>query len=364
MNRLPTLDMDIAGLDLPAWFAALGEIGEEFGYFERVGPRHGALFIDSGPQLLVTFETVDEIRKRPEQAPRGLDFAHRNGWSLLALMCEEDTWFRDRAVYALFDRLTDDGFFDDFASVLFTGAGAGGYAAAAYSVAAPGARVLALRPQATLDPAVAGWDHRFRECRRIDFTSRYGYAPDMIDAAARVHVLHDPCRPLDAMHAALFRRPNVTVLAAPLSGPRPERLLDAMGILAPLVETAMAGTLDRAGFARRWRARRQNAAWLQALVARLETRGRFALAARVCLHALALGHRQVFARKIEDLAARGIVVAAQAGPPQRDTAPRQEPRDTAPRQEPRDNASRQEPRDNTSRQEPRNHAPRRIEAAG
>lgn len=357
MNRLPTLDMDIAGLDMPAWFAALGEIGEEFGYYERVGQRHSALFLDSGPQLLVTFETVEEIRKRPEQAPRGLDFAHRRGWSVLALMSEGDTWFRDRAVYALFDRLTDDGFFDDFASVLFLGAGTGGYAAAAYSVAAPGARVLALRPQATLDPAVTGWDHRYKDHRRIDFTSRYGYAPDMIDAAERVHVLHDPCRPLDAMHAALFRRPNVTALAAPLSGPRPERLLDAMGIFAPLVETAMAGTLDRAGFARHWRARRQNAAWLQALVTRLESRGRLAFAARVCGRALALGHGQVFERKAEEYAARGIVVTAQP-------VQRQRPRETAPRQASRDQAPRQEPRDHAPRQEPRDLASRRIEAAG
>ena len=48
--------------------------------------------------------------------------------------------------------------------------------------------------------------------RRLDFTSRYGYAPDMLDAAGKAFVLYDPMDRLDAMHAALFARPNVTLL--------------------------------------------------------------------------------------------------------------------------------------------------------
>jgi hypothetical protein len=59
-------------------------------------------------------------------------------------------------------------------------------------VAAPGARVLAFRPLATLDPAVAGWDDRFPQARRRDWTSRYGFAPAMLDAAAGAAILHDP----------------------------------------------------------------------------------------------------------------------------------------------------------------------------
>ncbi|MEJ6745505.1 MAG: hypothetical protein QNK98_01850 [Yoonia sp.] len=52
--------------------------------------------------------------------------------------------------------MIDDGFFEDFYNVLFYGTHGGTYAAAAYSVAAPGCTVLALRPQATLDPRIAG----------------------------------------------------------------------------------------------------------------------------------------------------------------------------------------------------------------
>jgi hypothetical protein len=42
----------------------------------------------------------------------------------------------------------DDGFFDEFEQVIFYGSGSSGYAAAAFSVAAPGATVIAVQPQA------------------------------------------------------------------------------------------------------------------------------------------------------------------------------------------------------------------------
>ena len=75
------------------------------------------------------------------------------------------------------------GFFDDFDHVVFYGAGPCKYAAAAFSVAAPAATVDAIQPQTTLDPRITDWDDRYMKMRRTDFTSRYGYAPDMLDAA-------------------------------------------------------------------------------------------------------------------------------------------------------------------------------------
>ena len=65
-------------------------------------------------------------------------------------------WFRYPKVHAYFNRLVDDGFFDDLDKVVFYGAGPCGYAAATFSVAAPGATVVAIQPQATLDPRVTG----------------------------------------------------------------------------------------------------------------------------------------------------------------------------------------------------------------
>jgi hypothetical protein len=45
--------------------------------------------------------------------------------------------------------------------------------------------------------------------RRTDFTSRYGYAPDMLDAAEQVYVIYDPYEQLNAARAAMFTRSAV-----------------------------------------------------------------------------------------------------------------------------------------------------------
>lgn len=298
------LDIDLSDLSEADWLGRLDALGEAHGYFERLGADHAALFIDAGPRLLVTFETVEGARRAPGAAPRGLDHATRNGWSLLALFSSGETWFRDPAVWGTFDRLTDDGFFEDFDATLFAGTGAGGYAAAAFSVAAPGARVLALRPYATLDPAEAGWDRRHLGARRRDWASRYGYAPEMLDAAQRAWVIHDPAYAPDAMHAALFRRPNVVALRCPFARGRLEAMLDAIGALPPLVDQAMEGSLDALTFARLWRGRRAHGPYLRALLKRLEADGRPGLVARLCRHGLATGDRPLFRRKLEELAAK------------------------------------------------------------
>ena len=71
----------------------------------------------------------------------------------MCVVSEHQDWFRDPHVIRHFDRLIDDGFLDQFNDVIFCGCYAGGYAAAAYSVSYPMATVIAINPQATLNPA-------------------------------------------------------------------------------------------------------------------------------------------------------------------------------------------------------------------
>jgi hypothetical protein len=258
-------------------------------------------YVKAGPQLLVTFETVESAQQNPGGRPRGFDLATLNGWSHLTLFCKGYTWFRDPAVFKFFDRLTDDGTFETPDAVLFYGTGSAGYAAAAFSVAAPGARVLAIRPQATLDPAQTGWDKRFAGSRRLDFNSRYGYAPEMLDAADQAFVLCDPGFAPDAIHAALFRRTNVTQLRCPLVGQRPEVALDAMQITGPLVEQAMAGTLGLVSFGQLWRARQSNNNYLRGLVKKLELAGRTGFVRRICEKGLSTRDAAFYRRKLVEL---------------------------------------------------------------
>ncbi|PQO24512.1 phosphoadenosine phosphosulfate reductase [Rhodobacteraceae bacterium WD3A24] len=269
------------------WLLRMDEIGEELGYFEPLGETHAALFIDDAPTLLVTFETVESIRNdSPEQLPLGARIARGKGWSHLCVMASQQSWYRDPSVWGYFDRLVDDAFFEDFDRVVFYGAGMGGYAAAAFSVSAPGATVLALAPQATLTPDLAGWDQRFAGFRRLDFTSRYGFAPDMTEGAGDVFILHDPTRSYDAMHAALFHRPYVRRLRCPHLGANIEAEFAKMGILEDLIRAACEGRLEPGEFHRLYRARRRHAPYLIRLAGRAQAAGRAGLTRMACRRAL------------------------------------------------------------------------------
>ncbi len=249
------------------WLSAMETASEEEGYLEPLGDRHWAFFLDDAPILLVTFESAADIRARPTRMPLGHEIASARGWSALCIIAEGPTWYRDRRVYGYFDRLVDDAFMEDFDRVVFLGAGGmAGYAAAAYSVTAPGAAVVVIAPRATMDPERAGWDLRDPAARRLNFTDRYGYAPDMTEGAGKVFVIHDPHHAPDAMHAALFDKTYVTRLPMRHTGPDTGRAAVASGLLGPVLDDAMAGTLDGPGFAQIWRvARRSHGPYLQSL---------------------------------------------------------------------------------------------------
>jgi hypothetical protein len=269
-----------------AWWDSLELIGEDAGYYEPLGARHGAFFSDQGPTLLVSFESAHGIRATaPDQLPYAFGVAKAHGWSSLTIVSDGETWYRDRAVYAYFDRLVDDAFFEDFERVVFYGAGSGGYAAAAFSVTAPGATVIAIQPQATLDPRVAGWDTRFIDQRRTSFGDRYGYAPDMIEGAGDGFVIFDPAQTLDSMHAALFTRPFVTKLPCPNLGSRIDFFLHEMNILTPMLEAACKGEFSASTFWKLYRARRNAPRYLRTLTAVLDQEDRPVLAALLCRNA-------------------------------------------------------------------------------
>lgn len=300
-----SLNQSLAGLDKAAWKAGLTAIAEECGMFQPLGPRHFATFVDEGDTLLVSFETVGGIRSLSEDAlPLGFELVRRKGWSHLCIISDGDTWFRDPLLYGFFDRLIDDGFFEDFDRIVFYGAGPCAYAAAAFSVAAPGATVLAIQPQATLDPRMTEWDDRFADMRRVSFTDRYGYAPDMLDAASQAFVLYDPRVQLDAMHATLFQRRNVTRLRLWHMGEALQTGLIEMKLLIPMIAAAGAGKLTEAGFHRVWRKRRDYRPYLQNLLQHLARTDRVYLQALLCRNVTARMNAPKFQRILDRLGKR------------------------------------------------------------
>ena len=298
--------------DRADWLALMDRIGEDAGYFERLGAHHWAFFVDESPTLIVSFEQIDDIRARPGQMPLGHDIARAHGWSHLCVISDGETWYRDPRVYGFFDRLVDDAFFEDFDKVVFLGSGMSGYAAAAFSVAAPGATVIAVTPRATMAPQVAGWDKRATKARRLDFSSRYGFAPDMIDGARRVYVIYDPDVPEDAMHAALFRGEHVTHLRAPRLEGRVEWAMNHMQLFQPLVEEAVADTLTAGSFARLWRARRTFGPYLRLLLNRAEEAGRTQHVKMICRSVTSRLQAPRFRKRLADILADEAVAEATA----------------------------------------------------
>lgn len=281
MSELVTLSEQLTDEE---WLSEVEEIGKDRGYYERVGDHHAALFLDESLDvLLVSFDTVASARAGTASGiPHGMLQAEINGWSHLSLIAKTPTWFRDPAVFGYFDRLVDEAFFEDFETVIFYGAGSGGYAAAAYSVAAPGATVVVISPQATLDPSVASWDDRFVAMRRKDFTSRYGYAPDMLDAAAAAYVIYDPFEELDAMHAALFRGPQIHPVRVRHGGGGLGRIIQDMNVLGSIFRGAVDGTLSPVAVHRILRKRRDYLPYLRNVLNRLHVEERHYLIGLLC----------------------------------------------------------------------------------
>jgi hypothetical protein len=304
-DRQITLETNLIGLDPNKWIGAIDDVCEQFGFFEQLGRHHCAGFLEAGNNLLVTFENAESVRAYNMDAePRGFAYARHDGWSHLALISFSESWFRDPAVYGFFDRMIDDGFFEDFENVLFYGGdGGAAYAAASYSVAAPDARVIALRPQATLEAGITGWDKRYKFARKKNFKNRYGYAPEMLEGAKEAFVAFDPYEHLDACHAALFRRPNVTLLPCPLFGDQLDRAFDRMGIQDVMIKLAMDGSLDARRFAQLLRARRYDKVYPRRLVEHLVKINHDEFAQTICRYMLNRGKSQFFETKLAEITA-------------------------------------------------------------
>ncbi|MGB2893588.1 MAG: hypothetical protein WBC03_11650, partial [Albidovulum sp.] len=221
------------------------------------------------------------MTKRADRRPWGFEFIEKQGWSVLGVMAAGWTWYRDYWAMGEFDRLAREGFFGRFGRVVFYGASMGGYAAAAFSAACPGAEVVAISPQSTLDKTVVPWETRYKTVWDKDFSGKYGDAAQASRAAGRVTILYDPYEPLDAAHARRFTGANVTLLRTPLMGHRLGSSLLQMGILSEVMLKALAGSLTEAEFYRLLRARRDFPRYQRELFERAVARARPDLARRV-----------------------------------------------------------------------------------
>ena len=302
-----TIDTSLAGLTPAAWKEGLIAQADANGKHHPLGQNHFATFIDQKNTLIVTFETVQGIRTLSKTAqPFGFEMVKAMGWSHLCLISDGDTWFRDPQVYGYFDQLIDDGFFEEYDTVVFYGAGPCGYAAAAFSVSAPGAIVVAVQPQATLDPRLTEWDDRFPNMRRTSFTDRFGFAPDMLDAAQEAFVFYDPKQELDAMHSTLFNRQNVARIRMRGMGGALQTRMVEMKILYQILTLAGTGKLSEQAFFRLYRARRRNPSYLKRLKLRIEMEDRPYLLALLCQNVISRMRAPKFRQRLDELKKQAV----------------------------------------------------------
>lgn len=255
--NLPTMDLapDWVGPVLAQVAALSTDVVDSF----DLGPDHAAYFTGTSPVLAVIFAKASGKGTLPALARAALE----QGWSLLLVLARRDDWFLAPQVDAFLQEQSAAEFFDGFERVLFAGAGMGGYASCLQAVHVPGARVLAIAPHATLDPALVPWDRRFPQARRLDFSARF--APRGLDVALQARILFDPLRPLDAGHAGLFRAPHIQSLCVPFRGLKTAKALARMGLLGPILQAAVEDRLDPVSFAKLARMRRKDAAYLRRL---------------------------------------------------------------------------------------------------
>jgi hypothetical protein len=273
------------------------------GFYRPGAAGHSFLFIPrSESTLVVSFDNLDiAMNKRDDRRPWGFKFIQDQGWSMLGVLAGGWTWYREPWVWAQFDALRGSGFFNRFGRVVFYGASMGGYAAAAFSPAAPGADVVAISPQSTLDKTLVPWETRYKVAWDRDFTGPYGDAAEVSRAARRVTILYDPYEPLDAGHVARFTHDNVMRLRTPLLGHRLGSSLNQMGILPPVILGALSGELTEAEFYRLLRARKTFPRYQRELFLRAVDRGHPDLARRLARHVLAQGEHRSLRRALETL---------------------------------------------------------------
>ena len=284
------------------WSGIAAMLAGENGWVRDNG-KHSFLYVPRGSDtLVVTFDNLDiAMTKREDRRPWGYSFIEKQGWDMLGAMANGWTWYRDPWVHDQFDDLATSAFFDRYKRVVFYGASMGGYAACAFVAACPGADVVAISPQSTLDKDLVPWETRYHNAWGFDYSGRYGDAAEVSRAAGKVVMLFDPYEPLDAGHVARFGHDNVMKLRAPLMGHRLGSSLQQMGILSAITTGALNGTLTEAEFYRLLRARKEFGRYQKELFKKALDRGRPDLARRVARWVLTRGSNRYIRKSMAEL---------------------------------------------------------------
>lgn len=250
--------------------------------FIRNMPRHCVVFMPRSSKLLVTFDHYGSIHSEPPRLPWGHGLAAQMGWSHLGNMTKQNDWFRHKDMFALYRELRDTSFFEGFDEVVFYGASMGGYAACAFSVVHPGARVVAISPQSTLRKSIAPFETRFPNGRKLgQWSGPWVDGARTIADASSVKLIYDPFWEADAAHAARLAGPQVQHYHAAFMGHRVPQHLKSMGLLSTIASRAIKGGLNPRKFHQLLRKRHSDPMYVRDLLERANKTGHSDLVRRI-----------------------------------------------------------------------------------
>lgn len=276
-------DATISASDLPDWYGEIPPAERGSGLRQLVGQAQILLCDRGTTQLVVTFGHSDDIDHPELDWPAWTDrLIRKRGWSHLAIHAPKGSWYRDAALVDELEKLRNDGFFERFDAVMFFGPApqGSGFAALSFAALCPGAHVLALDAQSTLDPRTAPWDDRFAAAPGADWTLPFGDAATSLAKAGAAYVVIDPLQRLDRRHLARLPARQVTVLHGVGLYEDIGVALKRMGLLDEIFTAAAAGTLTPATFYPMIRARKDLYLYRQVMERHLDARGKSALKKR------------------------------------------------------------------------------------
>ncbi|NVO54883.1 hypothetical protein HW561_03660 [Rhodobacteraceae bacterium B1Z28] len=241
----------------PPWFVELYPGGDGTGFLQKL-ERHAMVYHQRDlARLVVSFDNIANVNDLSfAREPWGWKFFRDEGWSHLGVVARTKAWYRDPEIISYFQDKAREGFFERFDQVVFAGASMGGFGALVFSSVVPGSTVIAFNPQTTLDERIVPWETRYRFGRVQDWDLSLGDAAEAIRSAGHVYVFYDPFFDLDRLHASRLQGPNVLLLKTWFSNHFAAPMLRKLNLLKPVMQEAMAGTLNSTEYYEAMRKRR------------------------------------------------------------------------------------------------------------
>ena len=251
---------------VPRWLDELRPGGAGTGFLDK-SLRHSLMLIRRpSTRMLVTFDNLSNVGDTdPMREPWGFRLAQENGLSHLGVMAHVADWYRDAGLIARLTRLRDEGVFAGYDRVVFAGVSMGGYAALAFGSLVPGAHVIAINPQTTLDPDLVPWETRYETGRRQDWTLPLADAAALTADLGRVNLFYDPYHALDQKHIDRLEGDNLRIFRCRYSSHKTAVFLRKIGALKPVMRHCVFDELTPGTFHGLYRGRR-NLPWFRGAV--------------------------------------------------------------------------------------------------